>query len=408
MHNPNFFFSHIPGLPTSSTWHSHCLSEDGWRKAEGRGGDRRGKGRGWMCCSVLLNVLTCMKEEAFILGLSRGCAQIWNTHARRHARTHDTHTHTHTHTYRFGKWELTSPEISLTYLYINLVFESCWKDVFLSGSETSPYTWILQIHYTLPNTHPPTPHTHTHTHTYTDNTHKHTHTKIRANKEEKHMNHKRQGETVEKAEKANKKRTAHLSATHRTISVHAVVSYCVSIATMLLSCRSCCHGNKVTGMLICQKGFILGWHHFQCCMRQACMCVCMYDCVCVCECVYTVRYTKIDWEAESGNLFAWVKFHISDKLCFISWKRGHISKSNPIAIRVKILEIFTWLKKKKKKPLPSFRQSQASLLQHLHCDTCTPSLGNSPQGIPLSDHKSMSNRERRNGQKVKVKCCVYA
>lgn len=37
-----------------------------------------------------------------------------------------------------------------------------------------------------------------------------------------------------------------------------VVSYCVSVATMLLICGNCCHGNKVTGMLRCQKGFILG------------------------------------------------------------------------------------------------------------------------------------------------------
>lgn len=91
------FFSHIPGLPISHAllWHSHCLSEDGWRKAEGRGGDRRGKGRGWMCCSVLLNVLTCMKEEAFILGLRVGVHK-FETHMHAQARTH-THARAHTH-----------------------------------------------------------------------------------------------------------------------------------------------------------------------------------------------------------------------------------------------------------------------------------------------------------------------
>lgn len=37
-----------------------------------------------------------------------------------------------------------------------------------------------------------------------------------------------------------------------------VVSYCVSVASMFLIYGNCCHGNKVSGVLRCQKGFILG------------------------------------------------------------------------------------------------------------------------------------------------------
>lgn len=74
--NPDFLGSPTPLL--SSDISSVSPSEDAWREANERGRGRRG--RGWACSSVLLNALTCMKEEAFILGLLRGCTQIWNTH----------------------------------------------------------------------------------------------------------------------------------------------------------------------------------------------------------------------------------------------------------------------------------------------------------------------------------------
>lgn len=73
-----------------------------------------GKWRGWMCCWVLLNVLTCMKGEGFILGPLRGCPQIW--------------THTHTQKGSEARKPGDGPDLPL----YQSCFESCWCYAFLS------------------------------------------------------------------------------------------------------------------------------------------------------------------------------------------------------------------------------------------------------------------------------------
>ena len=126
--------SHFPYFPLTSS-----LSRWGWM--EESGGERRRQERKREGVDVLCSSAECahMYERRRSIYF-RTLAWVYTN--LKHTRTHaGTHTHTHTHT--LGKWDLTSPEISLTYLYINLVFESCWKDAFLSGSKTFPYTWIL-------------------------------------------------------------------------------------------------------------------------------------------------------------------------------------------------------------------------------------------------------------------------
>ncbi len=139
----NPWFPPFPGLP-SILWHSPVsLTEDGWRKGKERRGGRRGKGRGWMCCSVLLNVLTCMKEEAFYF---RTLAWVY---------TDLKHTHTHTHA---GEVRAHKPRDRPDLPLYQSCFESYWRDAFPRSSKTFPYTWILPMHYTLATTH-----TYTHT-----------------------------------------------------------------------------------------------------------------------------------------------------------------------------------------------------------------------------------------------------
>lgn len=92
-------------------------------------------------------------------------------------------------------------------------------------------------------------------------THQH---KAEKNQKNPNVNHERH-------EWENKRKTKSERVTAQLCTAPDVVSYCVSVATTLLICGNCCHGNKVTGMLRCQKGFILEWHRFQCYM---CTCVC--------------------------------------------------------------------------------------------------------------------------------------
>ena len=139
--------------------------------------------------------------------------------------------------------------------------------------------------------------------------------------------------------------------------------------------------------------------------------VCVYVCLpaCVCVCVYSTLH--------KDRLGGWVWLFLcmgeiprlrQTALYFL--KTWAYFKTKPYSNTRKNTGNFHMAEKKQTKNLyhhSGKARHDSSLLQHLHCDIDTSSLGNSPQGIPLSDHKSMSNRERRSGQKVKVKC-AYA
>lgn len=90
----------------------HGMDGETCRRAAEEAGE--GKWRGWMCCWVLLNVLTCMKGEGFILGPLRGCPQIW--------------THTHTQKGSEARKPGDGPDLPL----YQSCFESCWCYAFLS------------------------------------------------------------------------------------------------------------------------------------------------------------------------------------------------------------------------------------------------------------------------------------
>lgn len=103
----------------------------------------------------------------------------------------------------------------------------------------------------------------------------------------------------EQAEKREKP-----SAAHEQQNVYLVVSYCVSIVTVLLCSKNCCHGNKLNAMLMCQTGFILGWHYFQ--VLHVCLCVQMRVGVkvhvCVWVCVEKSRMGGL-WEKKTSCCF---------------------------------------------------------------------------------------------------------
>lgn len=88
------------------------------------------EGEGLLCCSVLLNALAHMKEEAFILGLSRGCVHRFETHSHCASCT-QTHTHLRTLEKRKAHKPIDRPDLPF---YQSPKSRS--KDVFHLSSET--------------------------------------------------------------------------------------------------------------------------------------------------------------------------------------------------------------------------------------------------------------------------------